>query len=163
MGLFEADFEPATFSPCRIWRYRLERRWGAGLVAAFILLNPSTADETKDDPTIRRCIGFAKAWGYGGLVLGNLFAFRSTDPAGLRLTSDPIGPGNDEALRAIGAAADRVVCGWGSHGALTGRGAAVTDFLRSAGVPLFALAMTAGGQPGHPLYLPAAAKPFELP
>lgn len=160
--LFEADFAPAIFSPCRLWRYRLERRWGPGRPAAFILLNPSTADETQDDPTIRRCIAFSKAWAHGGLILGNIFGFRSTDPAGLRQTPDPVGPGNDDALRSIAASADRVICGWGAHGDLHGRGAVVLDELRSAGVPLFALKLTAAGHPGHPLYLPAASEPFTI-
>ena len=74
----------ATFSPCRRWRYTLLRRWEPAnlIVVAFIGLNPSTADETLDDPTIRRCIGFAKAWGAGGMYMLNLFGWRSTDPAG---------------------------------------------------------------------------------
>ncbi len=158
-----SPFAPAVFSPCRAWRYRLERRWGNGPLAAFILLNPSTADETNDDPTIRRCIGFAKAWGYSGLVLGNAFALRSTDPAALYVHDDPVGPDNDAALAAIARDAERVVCGWGTNGRHKDRGAAVLTMLRSAGATPMALSLTAGGSPGHPLYLRADAQPFPVP
>jgi hypothetical protein len=161
--LFGMDSAPgATFSPCRQWRYTLTRRWAAGPAAAFILLNPSTADETLDDPTIRRCIGYAKAWGAGGLILGNIFAWRSTDPRALYDLVDPVGPDNDEALRTIAATVGAVVCGWGAHGALRGRGADVLDIIRSAGATPMALRRTAAGYPGHPLYLPGSALPFEL-
>ncbi|MER9706091.1 DUF1643 domain-containing protein [Mesorhizobium sp. M0204] len=155
----DAGFEPATFSPCRTWRYRLERRWAPGPKAAFILLNPSTADETKDDPTIRRCIGFAKAWGFGGLVLGNIFALRSTDPRGLYSHADPVGPGNDAALFAIAREADKVICGWGTHGALYRRGDMVRLALLHKGATPLALKVTAGGFPGHPLYISADTVP----
>lgn len=156
-------FDPATFSPCRTWRYRLERQWGRGPKAAFILLNPSTADETKDDPTIRRCIGFAKAWGFGGLVLGNIFALRSTDPRGLYSHADPVGPGNDEALRGIAREAEKVVCGWGTHGALNDRGRFALAVLREAGATPLALKVTAEGFPGHPLYISADIQPKAFP
>jgi len=151
---------PATFSPCRTWRYTLRRRWADGKSAAFILLNPSTADEVQDDPTIRRCIAYAKRWGYGGLILGNAFALRSTDPRGLYSHADPNGPGNDQALAEIAKEADRVVCGWGTHGALMGRGAAVLDIIRQAGAEPLALKLTAAGYPGHPLYLRQDLQPF---
>lgn len=156
---YDEDYHPATFSPCRTWRFRLERRWSAGPKAAFILLNPSTADETKDDPTIRRCIGFAKAWGFGGLVLGNIFALRSTDPRGLYSHADPIGPGNDDALRGIAREAEKVICGWGTHGALNGRGSFAFDVMRQAGAEPLALKVTAAGFPGHPLYIGADTIP----
>ena len=152
----------AIFSPCRTWRYRLERQWSSGPVAAFILLNPSTADETNDDPTIRRCIGFAKVWGMGGLVLGNAFALRSTDPRGLYSHVDPVGPDNNEALAGIARQAATVVCGWGTHGAFMGRGAAVAKIIREAGATPMALKVTAAGHPGHPLYLRADLKPNEF-
>src|SRR5690348_7021805 len=108
---FEDDEPTAEFSPCRTWRYVLRRRWGVGTPVGFILLNPSTADERLDDPTIRRCIGFARSLGYPALVLGNLFALRSTDPRALRSAFDPIGPGNNEALLSISAECDgRIIC-----------------------------------------------------
>lgn len=156
-------FEPATFSPCRTWRYRLERRWADGDAVGFILLNPSTADEHKDDPTIRRCIGYAKAWGFGGLVLGNIFALRSTDPAKLYTVDDPIGPDNNKWLRKIVGECATVVCGWGAHGECAFRGQEVLGLIRSMGRAPKALRVTKSGQPGHPLYLPSSLVPQELP
>jgi hypothetical protein len=156
-------FDPATFSPCRTWRYRLERRWTDGEAVGFILLNPSTADESKDDPTIRRCIGYAKAWGFGGLVLGNIFALRSTDPAKLYTVDDPIGPANNKWLRKIVGGCETVVCGWGVHGECGFRGQEVLGLIRSMGRAPKALRVTKSGQPGHPLYLPSSLVPQELP
>lgn len=151
----------AVFSPCRTWRYRLSRFWDEGPTAAFILLNPSTADETNDDPTIRRCIGYAKAWGMGGLVLGNIFALRSTDPKGLYGHADPVGPENNEHLARIASDAATIVCGWGAHGAFRDRGREVLNLIRAAGVTPMALKVTNAGHPGHPLYLRADLQPFE--
>ncbi|MEI9428700.1 DUF1643 domain-containing protein [Mesorhizobium sp. Cs1299R1N3] len=161
--LFTDQDEPATFSPCRVWRYRLARRWAKGLSAAFILLNPSTADETNDDPTIRRCIAYAKRWGYGGLVLGNIFALRSTDPKGLYSHADPVGPDNDAALGSIAKEADRIVCGWGTHGVFQNRSEAVLRIIREAGAEPLALKLTAAGHPGHPLYLRQDLLPLPMP
>ena len=146
----------AVFSPCRTWRYRLERVWNPALPrATFILLNPSTADETLDDPTIRRCIGFAKSWGMGGLVLGNAFALRSTDPFALRAHQDPQGPENDRHLAEIAAQAHEgiVVCGWGTHANLHQRDRAVIGVIENAGGRPHSLKRTKYGEPGHPLYL----------
>ena len=160
---FAEQFRAAEFSPCRTWRYVLRRQWAFGPKLGFILLNPSTADETKNDPTIRRCIGFARGAGFGGLVLGNVFALRSTDPLALRSASDPVGPGNDEALRSIGLEAEgRIVCGWGAHGAFRGRGAEVVRMLGELGIRPTALALTKAGEPKHPLYLKSDLKPFPL-
>lgn len=151
----------ALFScdPENLYRYRLWRRWGLGSKSiAFILLNPSTADETKDDPTVRRCIGYAKKWGYDGLEVLNIFALRSTDPAGLRQVVDAVGPENNEWLLKVAAKSEKVICGWGMHGVLDGRGAAVAKLLES--IPLYALHLTDSGHPGHPLYLSGDLKPF---
>lgn len=147
----------AIFSTCRTWRYRLERRWSSGTAAAFILLNPSTADETQDDPTIRRCIRYAKGWGHGGLIVGNLFALRSTDPKALYSSEDPVGPDNDDHLIEIATTAAIVVCGWGAHGELAGRGVKVRQMLESYR-PTY-LKLTKSGMPGHPLYLKANLTP----
>lgn len=148
----------ALISPCGAYRYRLEREWDSELPkVAFIMLNPSTADAEKDDPTIRRCIGFAKSWGFGGLIVGNLFALRSTDPAALYSHPDPVGPDNDACLRGIASCAEQVVCAWGTHGALNGRGLAVGEMLNSAN--LAALKLTADGHPGHPLYIAGDTQP----
>ena len=148
----------AVISACGTYRYRLERLWDAELPkVAFIMLNPSTADASNDDPTIRRCIGFAKAWGFGGLIVGNLFALRSTDPKALYSHSDPIGPDNDANLRAIALCSEQVICAWGAHGAYRDRGKHVGVLLDRFN--LAALTITGKGEPGHPLYVPAATEP----
>ena len=146
----------ATLSDDGTYRYRLHRTWDtAKPTLAFIMLNPSTADATDDDPTIRRCLGYAKDWGYGRLVVGNLFALRSTDPANLKDHSDPVGPANDEHLQAICDEADRVVVAWGTKGTLHGREQAVADALDA---DLYALNTTKDGHPNHPLYQPKDAE-----
>lgn len=137
------------------YRYRLWRRWGAGATVLFVLLNPSTADAHRDDPTLRRCLGFARRWGCGGLEVVNLFALRSTDRRGLRAVADPVGPEND---RHIGAAAHRaglVVAGWGEPAPDQRARAATVAARLLARVPLHCLGTTQAGQPRHPLYLPA--------
>lgn len=149
----------AFFSPCRTWRYLLRRKWNDRQEVAFIMLNPSTADETQDDPTIRRCIGYAKTWGYGGLIVGNIFGLRSTDPKALLSAADPVGPHNDYWLANIGFGTD-TVCAWGAHGKLHGRGAKVLELLRLNGAQPMALKLTGDGQPAHPLYLKGDLKPF---
>jgi len=161
---FVAELPAAEFSPCRTWRYVLRRRWGPGRPCGFILLNPSTADETENDPTIRRCIGYAKAWGFGALTLGNLFAFRATLPKDMRAAADPVGPDDDAALLAIAreAGEGRIVCGWGAHGAFQGRSAAVLRLLHANSMHPHALTLTGAGEPGHPLYMRGDLKPFAL-
>jgi hypothetical protein len=162
--------ETAVFSPCRTWRYVLRRRWAPGPVVAFILLNPSTADESENDPTITRCIDFAKRWGFSGLVLGNIFALCSTDPDALYEAKDPIGHSpsgeNDRWLDQIVREAEGcVVLGWGMHGTYMARGEAVAARLRAEhpGITLKAFLRTKGGQPGHPLYIPASMELQEWP
>lgn len=142
------------FSEDRIYRYQLRRDWDETLpVVAFIGLNPSTADETQDDPTIRRCIGFAKAWGYGGLVMLNLFAFRATDPKVMRAASDPIGPDNNVHICAVAKEAEAVVAAWGTGGAHLNRDFAVRRMLHGN---IGSLGFTNKGHPRHPLYVPAS-------
>lgn len=137
----------AVFSPCRTWRYELRRAWDASLpLVTFVGLNPSTADETRDDPTIRRCIGFAKRWGYGSIVMVNLFAFRATDPRDMRAAADPVGPENDARL---GGVRGLVIAAWGTGGAFRGRGEAVRSLFGS----VYALGLTKDGYPRHPLYV----------
>ncbi len=153
----------ATFSSDRVFRYTLTRTWDPdGPVANFLMLNPSTADAFVLDPTNRRCVGFAERWGYGGLVTTNIFAFRSTDPKGLRTVADPVGPGNDEAIVDAARSADLVIAAWGNHGELRERGQFVRELLASSGVAVHQLRMTGAGHPGHPLYLPADAEPSVL-
>lgn len=149
----------AVFSDCRRYRYLLTREWAPGLPSLCVIgLNPSTADETTDDPTIRRCIGFAKREGMGGLVMLNLFAWRATDPRDMKRALDPIGPANDAVIEAV--TLDRLVlCAWGVHGAYRLRDAAVIARLAQLGRQTVSLGTTKAGQPKHPLYL-AAATPF---
>jgi hypothetical protein len=149
----------ASFDADRVYRYRLWRAWDDGRPrVAFLMLNPSTADETVLDPTLRRCLGFAQAWGFGSFEIGNLFALRSTDPKKLRLVADPVGPGNDTELLSMAVRADLVVCGWGAHGGLHGRDRSVLKLLEPYAA-LYALRLTNAGAPGHPLYLPAKLEP----
>lgn len=151
----------AEFSPCRQWRYTLLRRWretvpGGKGFAMFVGLNPSTADEIANDPTVRRCIGYALDWGYDGLCMTNIFAYRATDPEVMKAQDDPVGPGNDAALIRMAEQAGIVVAAWGTHGAYRDRHRAVLDL----GLPkLHFLRLTQGGYPNHPLYLPKNLEP----
>jgi len=150
----------ATFSPCRVYRYTLTRVWDEDAPAlAFVCLNPSTADETRDDPTMRRCIGFARRWGFGSMVATNIFALRSTDPGGLRRVDDPVGPGNDRAIRRVVRSADTVIAAWGAHGAYLDRQTRVMKLLPETAL---CLGVTKAGAPKHPLYLPGDAEPIPL-
>ena len=107
----------ALFSNCERYRYLLTRVWApGGKKALFVMLNPSTADEMKNDPTVERCERRARAMGFGAFRVCNIFAYRATDPRNMRAQQDPIGPGNDEAIRESCLWADRVVCAWGTHG-----------------------------------------------
>lgn len=149
----------AVISPDGIYRYELRRIWGDPTrLVGWIMLNPSTADADLDDPTIRRCVGFAREWGYGGIVVRNLFALRATDPAALKVHPDPVGPENDEWLLAAGQDA-LTICAWGAHGSLRGRGTGVRDLLTAGGAQLHHLGLTKDGSPRHPLYLPRTATP----
>ncbi len=141
-------------SECGLYRFRLARTWDEEeRPACFIMLNPSTADARKDDPTIRRCISYARSWNAGGIVVVNLFAFRATDPKELLKAADPVGPGNDLHIRKAVERCHPVVCAWGTKGALLGRGEAVKRLLAEVGVAVKCLAVTKDGHPNHPLYL----------
>ena len=150
----------ADFSPCRTWRYTLRRRWSDGPMMMVIGLNPSTADEIQDDPTIRRCVGYAKRWGYAGLLMGNIFAFRATDPSDLYAADDPEGPLNNMHLVQMAEEAKFMLAAWGSHGEWLGRGQRVRELLWE--YDLHCLGHTKHGQPKHPLYLRADAEPIKL-
>lgn len=153
----------AIFSPCRKYRYALTRVFATlaspQRACLFVMLNPSTADENTDDPTIRRCVGFAESWGYSRLDVVNLFALRATDPAALLVAIDPVGFDNDRYIEFYARGADLIVCAWGAHGVLNGRSLAVTKILHDAGFALKCLGLTASGQPKHPLYIPANKQP----
>jgi len=148
------DDSGAVFSRCRRWRYLLWRCWDlTAPVANFLMLNPSTADETRLDPTCARARAYAEAWGYGALIVTNIFGWRSTDPKALRRVRDPVGKGNDAAILRAAAESDLVVCAWGNHGEVNERGSKVLTDLRFSRVELHVLATTKSGQPAHPLYL----------
>ena len=144
----------AVLSPCGQYRYRLSRSWlmGEGTVL-FIMLNPSTADAETDDPTIRRCIGFARRWGFRALAVGNLFALRATDPRELKRVADPVGPDNDEHLLAMAEAAAATIAAWGQFGVYLQRERHVRQMIGG----LEHLGLTKQGYPRHPLYLRADA------
>ena len=149
----------AKFSRCRKWRYLLWRRWGEGPVANFLMLNPSTADELKLDPSCTRARLYAERWGFGALIVTNLFGWRATDPADMKAARDPVGSGNDSAIVAAASEADIVVCAWGNHGLHRDRSGLVLSELRKARVDLHMLRLNGNGQPAHPLYLPATLEP----
>ena len=126
---------------------------------AFVMLNPSTADEKRDDRTVAKCIKYAVSWGFRELCVLNLFALRSTDPKILYREDDPVGPDNDRWFRRVLPRCARVVCAWGNHGAYLGRGKQVLEMIGNLGHEPWALVVTKTGQPGHPLFLPAARAP----
>jgi len=149
----------ALYSACQLYRYALTREWGAGQRALFVMLNPSTATEVQNDPTVERCERRARALGYGAFRVCNIFAYRATDPADMRAAPDPVGAGNDAAISDGAAWADMVICAWGTHGAYLGRGAMVERLLRATGRPLAHLGLTKQGHPRHPLYVGYSVQP----
>lgn len=154
----------ATLSNCDAYRYRLTRRWFAGSgVVNFIMLNPSTADALRDDPTIRRCVDFAKRWGFEKLVVTNVFGLRSTDPKLLLAHADPYGPDNHRFLHAAAKSAQLVLCAWGNHGTLRGGARGVLALLANSGVTPHCLKRSKSGQPAHPLYLRSDLEPIPYP
>ena len=149
-----------AFSSCRKYRYTLWRHWHNlfsqdTAYVMFIGLNPSTADEIKDDNTIRRCIGYAKDWGYAGLCMTNLFAFRTREPKVMKANVNPVGPDNDKYLIEIAKYASVIIAAWGIDGAYLGRDQEVIKLIPN----LHYLKLTKNGFPGHPLFLPKNLKP----
>lgn len=152
----------AEFSLCLKYRYFLRRVWDdTKPICAWIMLNPSTADAQQDDPTIRKCMGFAQRWGCGGIVVANLFAWRATDPDALMDVADPVGPDNERWL-AEAAKCGMVVLGWGAHKMATRQSEKVIARLRRCGAEPLWLRVTANCQPSHPLYLPYHLKPIPI-
>ncbi len=144
----------AWLDPGRRYRYLLWRAWAdAGRFVLFILLNPSTADQDTNDPTVERCQRRARALGFDGLLIANLFALRSTDPGMLREAPSPVGPQNDVVLSLAQRFSEQTICGWGAHGCRRDR------VRRRLKRPLYHLGLTRGGQPRHPLYLPYSVQP----
>ncbi len=146
---------PAVFSPDEDYRYLLSRQvsmWGGVLL--FIMLNPSKASYLLNDPTIRRCIAYAQRWGYGTLLVCNLFALRGTNPNILKEVEDPVGVNNLATILETASKADRTVVAWGTHGSYLDQAALVTAALRHAEIELYCLGLTQDGFPRHPLYVP---------
>jgi hypothetical protein len=152
----------ALISECGKYRYWLTRRWQPKTSrghCVWIMLNPSTADASVDDPTIRRCIDFAMRWGFDGLDVLNLFSFRATDPEDLYAAAHPV-CAPDEALRFHDLLIERcqgrtAIAAWGSHGGYRGRGPHIIDLFSATGIPLKCLGLTKDGHPRHPLYVRA--------
>jgi hypothetical protein len=154
----------AIYSDCERYRYALTRVWDAtGGKVLFVMLNPSTATEVQNDPTVERCERRARALGFGAFRVCNIFAWRATDPRDMRAASDPVGPANDAAILEGAGWADSVVCAWGTHGAHLGRGPDVERLLRSTGLPLAHLGLSQAGHPKHPLYIAYAQQPEPWP
>lgn len=155
----------ATISDCGTYRYTLHRDLGGLLgagVCLFVMLNPSTADASQDDPTIRRCKAFADRWGHAELTVANLYAYRATSPAALDEAADPVGPHNDDWIDRLATAATRIVCAWGADvGPIAYRAEQVTDRL-SGFCELEALGLAANGEPRHPLYVRGDAELIEF-
>ena len=149
----------AEFSDDRVYRYLLGRRVSnSKRRLLFVMLNPGTADESHNDPTIRRCIGFAERWNFGTLEVANLFAFRTSYVGELRRADEPIGPDNDEWIYKALKAADRVVLAWGNNGAYMERSRQIRLMALDATQP-YHLGINKTGEPKHPLYLPASTVP----
>lgn len=144
----------AVIDETGMYRYSLRRIWDSELpCVAFVMLNPSIADDEIDDPTIRRCIGFAKSWGYGSLEVVNLFAYRATDPDELKLCLDPIGPDNDKYINEAICRAGMIITAWGTKGSLMRRNKEVMKILHPYSPKC--LEITKAGHPKHPLYVAA--------
>lgn len=160
LSLFGA-YDGATISPCGLYRYVLRRQWGPRPPVNFILLNPSTADAIKPDPTMTRCVNYARAWDKDGIVITNLFAFRSSEPRDLRSALDPIGPQNDLDLITSAHNSCLIVCGWGADPFAEDQACKVKGMLRERGYAnkTHVLRLTKSGAPGHPLYLPKNLTP----
>jgi hypothetical protein len=144
----------ALLSECGCYRYTLTRRWDRTRpTLVFVMLNPSTADGETDDATIRRCVGFAKREGYGGIIVVNLFAYRATNPAMLWYTADPIGASNDRTITRVALEHKDLVCAWGIHAPLPRVNYVVNYLKELPGVKLRCLGLTKAGTPKHPVRL----------
>lgn len=158
----------AAISDCGRYRWTLSRNWDPTMSSpwlGWIMLNPSTADATTDDPTIRKCMGFARRWGYGGISVTNLFALRATNPADMLAAADPVGPNFDHILIDQFTVCPVVIAAWGLDGGHRGRDRQVYDMLHRHGRRLMCLGLTKDGHPRHPLYVHSGMKPipFTMP
>ncbi|UWP93840.1 DUF1643 domain-containing protein [Aliiroseovarius crassostreae] len=151
----------AVYSDCEHYRYALTRVWEPQAKRVlFIMLNPSKATEIQNDPTVERCERRARALGFGGFRVVNIFGLRETHPQVMRQAADPVGPENDLELLAGCDWADQIICGWGTHGAHRDRGSEVADLLRARGHRLYHLGLSKAGHPKHPLYIAYATQPM---
>lgn len=165
-----SEVGPAEFSQDRVYRYSLTRVWDSEKAnVCFIGLNPSTADESTLDPTLRRCLGFAFDWGFGSFTMVNLFAFRATDPIHMRMQKQPVGQvvhnfqqNNVHILHQARSAGQVVAC-WGAHGKHLGRGTEVRRLLQEVTIPLYVFGLNKDKSPMHPLYLPSELRPTAWP
>ena len=150
----------ATYSDCERYRYALTRIWKPkdGKIT-FVMLNPSTATEVQNDPTVERCERRARTLGFGAFRVCNIFAWRDTDPFKMKKAPEPIGVANDTAILEACDWADQIICAWGTHGAHLGRGPQVEQMMRGQPKPLFHLGLSKAGHPKHPLYIAYAQKP----
>lgn len=145
----------ACLSPCRKYRYTLSRAWGDNSRPLVVIgLNPSKADESKDDNTIKKLVTIARGLNFDTLIMLNLFAFRATDPREMKNALDPVGPDNDEILKSFISGASTVVAAWGNHGSFRKRDAFVVTLAKTVGKKLYCFDITSQGQPKHPLFLP---------
>ena len=152
----------AVIDKTGLYRYSLWREWDIHKSKiVFIMLNPSKADASIDDPTLRRCISFAKFWDYGSLIVVNLFAFRSASPLELKKVDDPVGKQNDRYLKKAIKSADRVVVAWGNNGKLMQRDHFVLELLSKHNIQPHCLGVTQGGHPRHPLYVKCCTKTID--
>lgn len=151
----------ALYSDCEKYRYALTRVWDeVGRKAAFVMLNPSTATEVQNDPTVERCERRSRALGFGAFRVCNIFAWRDTDPFKMRKAAEPIGAENDAAIAEACQWADQIICAWGTHGVHLGRGPDVAQLMQATGEPLFHLGLSKDGHPKHPLYIAYAQQPM---
>lgn len=149
----------AIFSKDRIYRYALWRIWNRHKPKVmFICLNPSTADEINNDPTLNRCISYSKSWNYGGVIITNLFAYRSTNPENLKYAKYPVGKKNDRWIKSFSKKSDKTVCAWGNNGKFLNRAEKVTKFFKKK----YCIGVNKSGEPSHPLYQPKDLKLIRL-
>lgn len=154
----------AVYSDCERYRYSLTRVWDeGGRKVLFIMLNPSTATEIQNDPTVERCERRARTLGFGAFQVTNIFAWRDTDPKNMRAAVEPVGPENDATILNGCGWADMIICAWGTHGAHLQRGQQVEKLLRATSEPLYQLGLTKDGHPKHPLYIAYAEQPALWP
>ncbi|MEM8980973.1 MAG: DUF1643 domain-containing protein [Pseudomonadota bacterium] len=150
----------AVYSDCERYRYMLTRTWDrSGKRALFIMLNPSTATEVQNDPTVERCERRARTLGFGAFRVTNIFAWRDTDPRKMRAAKEPVGVENNSAIEESLTWADQIIAAWGTHGAHLDRGPAVAQLLKSSGLEIHHLGLTKDGHPKHPLYISYAQQP----